>query len=196
MILAHVRTGWWGTRDDRRTLADQLASPPPPPPDEPPQLARARLLLAERNLVLHDVPHDGSCIVWALLPAIVEHVLCRPTTEREVRALLVDAMSRPELADDMAQDLRQSNAYQFQAGARQFADVASLLAHYRQPYVYLQPIVAAKAFELLSGTRIEMLSIADNQLFTLYASPEESQPTFTTRLFYEPALEHNSLLTP
>lgn len=162
MLFDHIRSplAWWGTRADVaelqrnvRTASVRIAA------NGSTAMDAAQRIFRERGFVMHDMPYDGSCIVWALLPAIREHVTRRPTTLTEARHLLVDAMMQPRSASLLAQELVHANVERATDRLPPFADTRDLLASFRRHGEYLPWLLAAQAIEFLTRTRVQLLTI-------------------------------------
>lgn len=176
-------------------FAPELRPAPALPAGGHPIMARGRTLLAAHDLALIDVRYDGSCVVWASMRAISGAVGWN-VTETEARDLLVDAMSAPELRDDLEQDLLQTNAELAAAGAPLLADTDALLDDFAMPNAHLNPILTARALERITGGGRIIVHTVDNtnDLVPLYAS--DGDAPFTCQLFYEPVIGHMALVLP
>jgi hypothetical protein len=162
MLFEHIRSplAWWGTCADVAELQRSVrAANIRVAMNGSTTMDAAQRIFRERGLVLHDMPYDGSCFVWSLLPAIREHVTRRPTTLAEARHLLVDAMMQPRSASLLAEELVHANVERAAERLPPFADTHELLASFRRHGEYLPAILAAQAIEFLTRTRVQLLTI-------------------------------------
>jgi hypothetical protein len=183
----------WGTRADLREFEQAIQAPPPPRDESHEALAIARSLLAARHkLALFNVPYDGSCLLWALLPYLRLRYVRRMLSPNEARLVLVAAMGAPSLRADLEQDLIQHNSHN---GHAPLPDTNALLDSFRQPTAYLNAILAAKAIELLTRDSVRIFwLVGGTELEILYAS-ERGEP-YAVQLFFEPVIEHYCLVMP
>lgn len=157
-------------------------------------MVKARHLLAQQRLHLIDMPYDGSCVVWSVLPT-VQAALGRATSENEVRQLIVDQLQHPDMRVEIEKDLRQTNDEARVHRRRQIATIEELLDSFREPKAFLPPILVARAVEKLTGGSVELLTIVgEKEIVQLYVS-DVGEP-FTCRFFFEPTLGHAGLVMP
>jgi len=180
----------WGMRADMRAYEAATATTPCHGAADA-AMATARTLLAARGLAMHNMPYDGSCLMWALLPYMRRRLMRRPLSVNEARQVLVTAMGAPSLRADLQQDLVQHNL----SDAVPLADTDALLAVFRRPGAYMNAILAAKAIEMLTGDSLRIFFIVGgNELAVLYES--DAGAPFSVEIVFEPRIEHYALVVP
>jgi len=153
---------------------------------------RASALAAlERDLVTLDMPHDGSCVVWAVR-APLARALARPTLSlADTRSLLVDALASPAMRADVEQDYRVTCA----EGAP-MRDVDALLEHWRNPSAYLPPLLVAMALERVHRLTTLVLTLfhaTDDELVVLHATNAAARGA-DVMLLHDEASKHTAAL--
>ena len=151
----------------------------------------ARNMLRPLNLLLVDVPWDGSCAVWSVLPALSIAQGGLPMTKRDARTLLISVLRLDVFRADVERDLRQTNEMRAKARPRlaPYADVDELFDEWMCDDVYLPPILVARATEFFTRGRVRLYSIDNtNELFTLYES--DGDAPYVAQLFFEPHIDH------
>ena len=106
---------------------------------------RVRRSLLQQNKLLVDVPSDGSCGIWSVMPAFSK-ALGRPTTKEEVRRLVIGELRAPEFRADLECDRRNGHE----------ESVEELLANLAEPDAFVPPILLMRATEKFTGGRVRL----------------------------------------
>jgi len=120
-----------------------------------PTMRAVRNSLLEQNMLLVDVPGDGSCGIWSVMPAIGA-ALGRPTSKAEVREIIIEQLRAPEFYKDLEVDLHTTNELRRRDNLVEYEDVDDVLAELAMPDRFVPPILLMKATERFTGGRVRL----------------------------------------